>query len=123
MSIKLKNPHLNENAKKVTSAELIVHKRRASKFFSKAKEITAKRQEHGSTIMGLSFDYMQNLPLPVVPVQKVFYFRQLWVYEFCVHNIKTAKATFCSYHEGQALKGPNEVTSFLNDYIRIYNLT
>lgn len=118
LSIKLKNPHLNENAKKVTSAELIIHKRRASKFFSKAKEITEKCQEDGSTIMGLSFDYMQNLPLPVVPVQEVFYFRQLWVYEFCVHNMKTAKATFYSYHEGQALKGPNEVTSFLNDYIR-----
>lgn len=67
--------------------------------------------------MGLAFDYMQNLPLPVLPVQEVFYLRQLWVYEFCVHNMKTGKATFYSYHEGQALKGPNEVASFLNDYI------
>jgi len=68
--------------------------------------------------MGLSFDYMQNLPLPVVPVQEVFYVCQLWVYEFCAHNMKIGKATFYFYHEGQALKGHNEVTSFLNDYIR-----
>jgi len=118
LSIKLKNPHLNETAKKGASAELIIHKRRASKFFRKAKEITEKCQEVGSTIMVLQFDCMQNLPSPVVPVQEVFYFRQLWVYEFCIHNMKTAKATFYSYHEGEALKGNNEVISFLNDYIR-----
>lgn len=117
INVRLKDPHLNENAKRVASAELIVHKRRASKFYSKIKEITEKSQEVGSTIMGLQFDYMQNLPLPVLPVQEVFYFRQLWVYEFCVHNMKTGKATFYSYHEGQALKGPNEVATCLNQYI------
>ncbi|KAL3279036.1 hypothetical protein HHI36_016552 [Cryptolaemus montrouzieri] len=35
--------------------------------------------------------------------------------------MKTGKGTFYSYHEGQALKGPNEVSSFSNDYI--YNNT
>lgn len=40
------------------------------------------------------------------------------MYEFCIHNIKTGKGTFYSYHEGQALKGPNEVASCLNDYIQ-----
>lgn len=59
---------------------------------------------------------MQNLPLPHIPVQEVFYYRQLWVFEFCIHNIKTGKAYFYSYHEGQALKGPNEVCSFLHNY-------
>lgn len=117
-SVKLKNPHLYDNAKRVASAKLIVHKRRASTFFSTAKAITEKCQEDGSNILGLAFDYMQNLPLPVIPVQEVFYLRQIWVYEFCVQNMNTGKATFYSYHEGQALKGPNEVSSFLNDYIR-----
>lgn len=68
---------------------------------------------------GLEFDYMQNLPLPVLPIQDVFYFHQLWIYALCVHNMKTGKATFYSYHEGQALKGPNEVVSCLNDYIHV----
>lgn len=46
----------------------------------------------------------------------LFYFHQLWTYEFCVHNVKNEKATFYSYREGQALEGPKEVTSYLNYY-------
>ncbi|KAL3279526.1 hypothetical protein HHI36_017035, partial [Cryptolaemus montrouzieri] len=42
--------------------------------------------------------------------------RQLWVYEFYIHNMKTGKGTFYSYHEEQALKGANEVSTFLNHY-------
>lgn len=34
--------------------------------------------------------------------------------------MKTGKATFYSYHEGQVLKGPNEVASCLNDYIHAH---
>lgn len=60
---------------------------------------------------------MQNMHLPRIPVQEVFYLRQLNFNVFCVHDIKKEKATFYIYHEGIAGKGPNEVYSFLNDYI------
>lgn len=63
---------------------------------------------------------MQNLPLPTLPVQEIIYYRQLWVFEFCIHNMKTGKETFYLYHEGQALKGPNERSSFLNHYMNMY---
>jgi len=75
--IKLKNSHLSENSKRVASAKLIIHNRWASKFYGKTKEITQKCQENDSTIMGFSFDYMQNFPLPVFAVQEVFNFGQL----------------------------------------------
>lgn len=32
--------------------------------------------------------------------------------------MKTGKATIYSFYEGQALKRPNEVTLFLNNYLR-----
>lgn len=54
--------------------------------------------------MGIVIDYMQNLPLPHIPVQEIFYLRQLWVFEFCIHNLKTGNAAFYS-------------CSFLNDYV------
>lgn len=63
---------------------------------------------------------MQNLPLPHIPVQEVFYMRQLCIYEFCVHNLKTEKAVFYSYQEGEAYKGPNEVCTFLKMFIDKY---
>lgn len=116
LGVKLKDPHLNDTAKRVVAAELMVHKRRAKKYFAKIDE-TRKLCKENEKVAALCFDYMQNLPLPFLPVQEIFYYRQLWVNEFCIHNFTTEKATFYSYHEGEGHKGPDEVCSFLNDYI------
>lgn len=69
---------------------------------------------------GICFDYIQNMPLPDIPVQEIFYFRQLWVYGFEIHNLATNSGHFFTYHEGQAYKGPNEVSTFLHEYILKY---
>jgi hypothetical protein len=61
---------------------------------------------------------MQNLSLPKIPVQEMFYWRQLSVSVFCIHDIKTEKSAIFLYHEEQAHKGPNEVCSFLDYYIK-----
>nr|CAI5821873.1 unnamed protein product [Callosobruchus analis] len=94
----LKDPNLNDNAKRVHAAELMVHKRRAKKFYSQLEAITKLCNER-EDVCAISFDYMQNLPLPNIPVQEIFYFRQLWVYAFQVHNLKTNKGHFYTYHE------------------------
>lgn len=116
LSIKSKSKELNDNAKKTYIAELIVHKRRANKFYKKIKEIEKLCQNEENTI-GLCFDFMQNLQLPHIPVQDVFYLRQLTVSVFNIHNLKTNTSKFYVYHEGVAKKGANEVCSHLLDYI------
>lgn len=65
----------------------------------------------------IAFDYMQNQPLPLIPVQEVFYLRQLWVNVFGIYNLKSNLADLYMYHEGQANKGPDEDCSFLWMYI------
>lgn len=60
---------------------------------------------------------MQNLPLPVTPVQEMFYYRQLWVNAFEIHDLKKNAGKFYVYHEGQANKSPDEVCTFLLDYV------
>ena len=112
---KQSNRSLNENAKLSAKAELLVHKRKAQKFY---KKINAIEQlcENRSDVLGICIDYMQNVPLPDIPVQEIFYYRQLWMYSFCIHNLRTKEATFYCYHEGHGKKGANEVCSFLNDY-------
>ena len=65
----------------------------------------------------LCFDYMQNLPLPNIPVQEIFYMRQLWVNVFSIHDLKTNKSKIYLYHEGEGNKSPEEVCSFLLNYI------
>lgn len=66
----------------------------------------------------LSFDYQQNMPLPHIPTADVFYKRQLWSYNFCIHSAKTGKSYFFMYNESVAKIGQNEVISFLYYYFK-----
>lgn len=116
LNVRIKDGSLNDTAKRVAIAELMVHRRRAKKFYAKMKEVEAMCEEK-TEVMGIAFDYIQNLPLPNIPVQEIFYFRQLWVYAFEIHNLKDKTGHFYTYHEGQARKGPDEVCTFLYDYI------
>lgn len=110
------NSTLCEPSKRAAVGELLVHKNRAKKFYKKLEQVKNEVQTKQNAF-GICIDYMQNLPLPHIPVQEIFYYRQLWVNEFCVHNLENDRAMFYSYHEGIANKGPNEVCSFLQHYI------
>lgn len=116
LSVKIKSPHLSENVKLAAQAELVIHKRRSKKCFTALKN-TANESKTNPKVLGLAFDYMQNLPQPHTPVGEIFYLRQLWVNAFCVHNLKDDSSQIYMYHEGVAKKGANEVCSFIYDYI------
>ena len=66
---------------------MMVHKRRAKKFYNlqkKVRNLTKKIQE----MFALNFDFMQNLHLPGIPVDDVFYLWQLMINVFSIHNLK-----------------------------------
>lgn len=95
-----------------------LHIQKAEVFYKKLKEATELAKGGGVDV--LCFDYQQNLPLPHIPSGDVFYKRQLWEYNFCIHSSKTKLATFYMYDEMTAKKGCNEVVSFLHHYITNY---
>ena len=66
----------------------------------------------------LSFDNLQNMPLPNIPVQEIFYMRQLWVFTFCTHNFNNDRAKLYIYHEGHGRRSPDKVCTFLFDFMR-----
>lgn len=116
LNLKLKSHTLNDVAKRAAAAELLVHRRRANKFFQKIKCVSELLQT-SSDSAGLCFDFMQNMQLPQTPIQETFYLRQLSVSLFNIHCLKTNKVKYYLYHEGIAKKSPNEVCSFLLQYI------
>lgn len=118
LNIKLRDSNLNINAKKVAEAELTVHKRRSNKFYAKLKS-EATETASNSHILSICFDFMQNIQLPKTPVGDVFYYNELTVNVFCIHNVKKNTAAMYIYHEGIAKKSPDEVCSFLLDYITL----
>lgn len=117
--VKIRSPSLNDTAKRLAAAELIIHKKRAKKFYATIKSIQEKSKSD-KTVLGISFDYMANLSLPVIPVQELFYYNQLTVNTFGIHNFHDDSSMFYLYHEGIAGKGSNEVCSFIWDYINNY---
>ncbi|CAH1112277.1 unnamed protein product [Psylliodes chrysocephalus] len=71
----------------------------------------------------ISFNFMQNLPLPHIPSDPVFYSRQLCYPIFGIHNLDTDEASIYAYTEGQAKKGANDVCSMLLHFFNSNNFT
>ncbi|XP_054287369.1 uncharacterized protein LOC129003147 [Macrosteles quadrilineatus] len=116
LNTRIKNPQLNETAKRVAEAQLLVHKKRSNKFYKSISETKDYCASHKNALL-LCFDYCANISLPTLPVQDVYYLRQLSVYPFAIHNSNNDSATFYLYHQGVAAKGCNEVCSFIQKYI------
>lgn len=64
----------------------------------------------------ISFDYMQNLPLPHIKTSDVFYARQLWYILFGIHDLGNDRAYMNVYDEMVGGKGQKNVTSMLLKY-------
>jgi hypothetical protein len=66
LMVKIRSLMLPENVKRFASAEFMVYKHHGSKFYKAMKDCTeaCQKDEH---VLGLCFDYMQNLPYQKYP--------------------------------------------------------
>lgn len=118
LNMKVKSSSLNNVAKRAAVAELLVHKNRSKKFYTSLQHEQSEEGKNENHILALAFDYMKTISIPKLPVQELYYMRQLSVNCFGIHNLKSNDTTLFLYHEGIARKGPNEVCSFLNEYLK-----
>ena len=65
----------------------------------------------------LTYDFQQNLETPTLQ-QNVFYARQLWTYNFGVHNCVANKGIMHTWPETVAKRESAEVTSCLDMYLK-----
>jgi len=70
-NVKIKSP-LVDSVKRTRTAELMVHKRRAKKFHNKIASVQQLCKER-QNVIAITFDFIQNLPLPNIPVEDIFY--------------------------------------------------
>lgn len=115
---KLNDPSCSVVEKGRLTLQNTIHLKKADAFRTKMNRYKQKAIQ--GEILCISIDFMQNLPLPHIKSNKVFYCRQLWHYVFGVHNLGTNQVVMFTYHEGIAKKGANEVTSMLLRYITDY---
>ena len=97
--------------------ELADYKRKAQVFYSTLNSETEIAKSNDSTRV-LTFDYMQNLPLPHIPVGEVYYCTQLWYFTFGIHSCTEGTASMYCYPEMLAKKSPSEVVSMLDHYLK-----
>ena len=94
-----------------------VHLVRAEGAYNQLKEDTAlSKSDPDMDVM--TFDLQQSLPTPVLSTNVVFYKRQLWSYNFGVHNCRTGVGYMHLWHEGIASRGSHEVGSCILKYIK-----
>lgn len=63
------------------------------------------------------FDLQKALPTPKIPTNKVYYLRQLWCYNFGIHDCGSGKGHMYAWDETQASRGSQEVISCLLQYL------
>lgn len=93
-----------------------LHERKVTAYKTyKTNVITNAKSSNDSLV--LEFDYGQNLPLPKLTVNSLFYKRQLWYFVFNIHCHNNDKSTMYTYLETECSKGPDTVASFVYSYI------
>lgn len=112
----LNNLELNAEERTKLNVEKELHLRKAEAFFELKRQYKIKAK--AGEVMCISFDFMQNLPLPHIPSNPVFYSRQLWYNVFGIHDLGNDEAFMYTYLETEAKKGSNEVTSMLLHYLK-----
>ena len=74
--------------------------------------------KENDNIACVSFDFEQNLPLPHIPTNDIFYLRQLWLYVFGIHECGKNLGSMYAWPESVASRGANEVVSCLDHYFK-----
>lgn len=105
------------DAKIRLALELLIHKRKAQKFYGLLNE------EVDASTVTFAVDMMQNQPLPKIPIGETFYSRQLWQYLLGIvrHFGKNSQQRkhdcfLYTWTEHQSGKGSDEISSALVDF-------
>ena len=96
--------------------ELANHQEKASQGYRLLRLDTEATKATGDHML-LTFDLMQNLPVPTLTHGSMFYSRQLWVYNFGIHNTTTGAVSMCMWNETVAGRGADEICSCLKQHL------
>ncbi|CAH1960881.1 unnamed protein product [Acanthoscelides obtectus] len=117
----LENKINNDNNPEVVNDSKIqkeIHLRKAEQARSAKKDVKKLDKDNPNTVNAICFDLEKTLSTPVLTCSKVFYLRQLWTYNFAIHNLANDQASMFMWHEGEASRGSQEIGSCLLRYVQ-----
>ena len=89
----------------------------SAELFYKSLHLTTCVAKQDDSVLTLTFDFQQNLPLPHIPVGEIFYMQQLWMYVFGIHNCSNNHAKMYCWPECLAKRGSDDVVSCLHHFL------
>ena len=116
--LRMKDPNMTNEEKRVEIGTFILHRRRARMFYDLLGQVV-------NNSVTICFDMMQNLVLPRTPIGQSYYSRQLYMYLFgvVVHQGKDSRQTKDDVHlytwmEHKNKKDSNLISSALDNCLR-----
>ena len=97
--------------------ELTLHKKKAKSAYDNLQSDTQVAKKDND-IHVITIDLQQCLPTPHLTVGVTFYKRQLWTFNFGVHNVASDDAYMYMWSEDVAGRGADDIISCINQYIQ-----
>ena len=91
--------------------------RRECELSRQAKTIDSNRAKQKECITAC-YDMQSILPTPSGDISQFYYKRRLSTYNFTIYNMGNGTGFYFIWHEGQAKRGPNEIGSCVNIFLK-----
>ena len=85
--------------------------------------MNAAKEDTDDNWLCICMDLQQTMPCPRLAVGLAYYKRKMWLYNFCIHNLKTAESYMFVWEENVAARGSNEIASCLHKWLELYVLS
>ena len=95
--------------------DLELHQTKAAKAYGHLKN-DIKYSKEVNDMKVITFDMQQALPTPHLHTSEVFYKRQLWTYNFCIHDCTSNDVYMYVWPENYAGRGADEIVSCLSQF-------
>ena len=115
LKISIDNAQTDEERDRI-QVELATHHEKAAQGYQSLRSDSKKCKGDDDSLV-ITFDLQQNLPVPTLSHSSMFYLRQLWVYNFGIHNCASGSSVMCVWNECIAGRGSNEIISCLMEYL------
>lgn len=88
--------------------ELATHQEKAAQGYHQSVRLDSEKSKGDADSLVLTFDLQQSLPVPTLTHGAMLYMRQLWVYNFGIHD---CPGRLCVYEMSVLLEG-DQMKSF-----------
>lgn len=82
-----------------------------------SKNQAQEKSKEDPALVAICFDLQKTLPTPMLTCNRVYYSRQLWTYNFVVHDLASKNAKMLMWRETEASRGYQEIGSCLLKYV------